>query len=101
MFEETRVDASIKHISAVRLLPNDVWIIFLMDYVSGTPRTDKRENDLACFMDINDATLDSRVTGSTQFLLRNHLQNPNGGLQLTSFVPEDFTRQKYTMFTAR
>jgi len=97
VLEEAAVKASANAITAVRFRPNKVWIIFSMDYISGEAASDNRENDLAAFLDINEAIADELVTGTTRFLLREYSANSGASFRLATFVPEGFDKEQYRM----
>ena len=68
VLEETGIEINIQGLLAVRCSVNNWWLIFLADYFSGEPRSDKNENNEVLFMAKDEALSNPDVTGATKIL---------------------------------
>lgn len=73
--EETSIEARVKNIISIRsiLLPDgnsEIYIVFLLDYVSGTPTPDGIENDSADFLDIDEVIKNENVVYLSRYLIK-------------------------------
>lgn len=73
--EETRIDAAVKNIISLRsiILPDgnsEIYIVFLLDYISGIPISDGTENDGADFFNVNDVIKDENVVYLSRYLIK-------------------------------
>lgn len=73
--EETRIDAAVKNIISLRsiILPegnSEIYIVFLLDYVSGIPVSDGTENDGADFFNVNDVIKNENVVYLSRYLIK-------------------------------
>jgi len=69
VLEETGIEIAPKGLLTVRCSEKDWWLVFLADYVSGTPRSDGHENSEALFMPCDEATYHPDVTSAVKILL--------------------------------
>ncbi len=69
VMEETGVAIEPKGLLAVRCSQKDWWLVFLADYVSGTPRSDNKENSEALFMPCDEALARPDITDATKTLI--------------------------------
>ena len=69
VFEETGIEINPKGLLAVRCSAKDWWLVFLAEYVSGTPRSDSHENSEALFMPCDEAANHPDVTNAVKILL--------------------------------
>ena len=70
ILEETGVEINPKGLLAVRCSKKDWWLVFLADYVAGTPRSDNKENSEALFMPCEEAINHPDVTNATRILIK-------------------------------
>ena len=101
VFEETMVEAQLISLVAARFRANDIWLIFLFKHVSGIPVSDEKENDVAIYKNITAASVDTKVTESTRFLLRNYLECESCGSRLNPYVPEGYNAGDYRFFASQ
>lgn len=88
LMEETNIVAKTKELMAVRFDRSCWYSIFLMDYVSGEPKSDNDENSEAIFMDIKEALQRDDITEITKYVINMYLES--NGLE---FYPE-YTKHK-------
>lgn len=89
VMEETTVTAEPLKIIGIRFNLKDWYAVFLMDYVSGTPCSDNRENSEALFMDINEAVKAADVPDLTRVILQGVIDNRDKALQNLPFVSRE------------
>ena len=70
VFEETGIEINPKGLLAVRCSVKDWWLVFLAEYVSGTPRSDNDENSEVLFMPCEEAANHPDVTNAVKILLK-------------------------------
>lgn len=70
VLEETGVEINPKGLLAVRCSVKDWWLVFLAEYVSGTPRSDNSENSEALFMPCEEAISHPDITDATKTLIK-------------------------------
>lgn len=73
--EETGIDAKVKNIVSLRsiILPNgnsEIYIVFLLDYLSGAPSPDNAENDGANFFNADDIINNENVVYLSRYLIK-------------------------------
>ncbi len=89
VMEETTVVAEPVKLVGVRFNLKDWYAVFLMDYVSGTPNSDNRENSEALFMDINEAVKAPDVPDLTRVILQGVIDNAGNALSNIPFVSRE------------
>ncbi|HHW58174.1 MAG TPA: NUDIX domain-containing protein [Clostridia bacterium] len=99
--EETSIEARIKNIASIRsmILPDgntEIYIVFLLDYISGTPLPDKIENDAADFFDIDKIIKDENVVYLSRYLIEKVWTDNYNKLVFDPFYP--FNNFKYKLF---
>ena len=70
VFEETGVEINPKGLLAVRCSVKDWWLVFLAEYISGTPRSDNKENSEAFFLPCEEAINHPDITDATKILIK-------------------------------
>ncbi|MFV9567927.1 NUDIX hydrolase [Thermoanaerobacter mathranii] len=99
--EETSIEARVKNIISIRsiLLPDnssEIYIVFLLDYVSGTPTPDGIENDSADFLDIDEVIKNENVVYLSRYLIKKVLTYNYNKLSPDPFYP--FDNLNYKLF---
>lgn len=89
ILEETTVVAEPTKLVGVRFNLKDWYAVFLMDYVSGTPNSDNRENSEALFMDIHEAVKSPDVPDLTRVILQGVIDNSENALKNIPFVSRE------------
>jgi len=70
ILEETGVNINPNGLLSVRCSTKDWWLVFLAEYISGTPCSDKNENYEVLFMPCDEALIHPDVTKSTKILIK-------------------------------
>lgn len=89
IMEETTIVAEPAKLVGVRFNLKDWYAVFLMDYVSGTPNSDNRENSEALFMDIHEAVNSPEVPDLTRVILQGVIDNSQNALKNIPFVSRE------------
>lgn len=89
VLEETTVAAEPTKLVGVRFNLKDWYAVFLMDYISGTPNSDNRENSEALFMGINEAVKSPDVPDLTRVILQGIIDNADNALSNIPFVSRE------------
>ncbi len=87
--EETTVVAEPTKLLGVRFNLKDWYAVFLMEYISGTPNSDNRENSEAIFMDINEAVKAPDVPDLTRVILQGVIDNKDNALGNIPFISRE------------
>ncbi|KHO62918.1 ADP-ribose pyrophosphatase [Thermoanaerobacter sp. YS13] len=99
--EETSIETHVKNIVSIRsiLLPDgnsEIYIVFLLDYVSGRPTPDGIENDATAFFDIDKVIDDENVVYLSRYLIKKVLTHNYNKLSPDPFYP--FSNFNYKLF---
>ncbi|OPX44959.1 bifunctional nicotinamide mononucleotide adenylyltransferase/ADP-ribose pyrophosphatase [Ruminiclostridium hungatei] len=89
VLEETTIVAEPAGLVGVRFNLKDWYAVFLMEYVSGTPNSDNRENSEALFMDINEAVKAADVPDLTRVILQGVIDNGGNALMNLPFISRE------------
>jgi len=89
VLEETTIVAEPTKLIGIRFNLKDWYAVFLMDYISGTPKSDNRENSEALFMDIHEAVKAPDVPDLTRVILQGVINNSENALQNIPFVSRE------------
>lgn len=74
--EETAVTVEPRGIIGIRFNPHDWYVVFAVDYISGTPTSDGDENNEVLWVPINEALARDDVPELTKSMLRAALKEP-------------------------
>ena len=97
IFEETGVTARAKAIFSVQFKPEQWCVIFLMEYVDGTPRSDGYENSEVLLIPAEDAVKRDDITNLSRAILKAYL-NDSGGLEKSGYMRNGSTDEDYVIF---
>lgn len=70
VMEETGVSAKTSGMLGIRCHRENWYMLLVMDYMEGEPKSDNNENSEAVFMDVKEALLHDDVTHMTKVALR-------------------------------
>ena len=73
--EETSVSATVKGFIGIRFQKKSWYAIFLLDYISGEPKSDGDENDFAGFIPLVEAVRRDDVTGLSRVIIESIINN--------------------------
>jgi len=101
VLEETSVNVVIRGILHIQFAPDSVWVIFLADYVSGTPVSDNKENDSVLFIDVNEALSSESVSNTTKYFIKNAVNKDKNIFTLSDYVNvsnPNITRENWRLY---
>lgn len=96
--EEAGVTVRAGDLAAVRFTTQEVWCIFLAEYVKGEPRSDQRENSEALFLPVEELLSSEEVVETTKELVKAALREGKPTLAKSSFVNASFTPDAWQLF---
>lgn len=77
VFEETGVTAVVKDFIGIRFQIKNWYAMFLLDYVSGKPKSDGDENDFVGFMPLSEAAQHKDMTKLSRLLVKSVINGVN------------------------
>lgn len=97
LFEETGVTAAARSVLAVQFKPSQWCVVFVMDYISGEPRSDGHENSEVLLLTAEEAVSRDDITNMSREVLKAYL---NGGSTLakSDYIPKTATADDYAIF---
>jgi len=98
VMEETNINAIPKDIVGIRFNAKDWYVIFLMEYISGEPKSDCDENSEVVFMNINEVINRKDVPELTKKLLESVINNGNCGLRKVDYNTKS-EHAPYSLYT--
>ena len=96
--EETGVIAKAKSVMAVQCKPDQWCLVFVMDYISGTPRSDAYENSEVLLIPAAEAIKRDDITNMSRELLTAYVSGNYVGLQKSDYVPASSDTEHYVLF---
>lgn len=98
VFEETGVVVRAKTLLSMQFKSNQWCAIYMLDYISGTPKSDHYENSEVLLLSPEDAIEREDITNMSRELLKIYMTNKNGGIQKNDYIPKSATEQDYVLF---
>ena len=93
--EETGVIAKAIAIKSVQCKPDQWCLVFIMEYISGTPRSDNHENSEVLLIPEEEAVKRRDITNMSREVLRRYSDTE---LQKSYYVPESTDAEHYVLF---
>ena len=98
VLEETGVVVRTKSLLSMQFKSNQWCAVFVLEYVSGTPKSDHYENSEVLLLSPEDAIEREDITNMSRELLKIYLKNKNGGIQKNDYIPKSATERDYVLF---
>ena len=98
IFEETGIVVHAKSLLSMQFKSNQWCAVFVMEYVSGTPKSDNHENSEVLLLRPEIAIERDDITNMSRELLKMYIDHKNGGLNKNDYVPKSSTEQDYVLF---
>lgn len=96
---ETGVNAKAKSIISMQFKPEQWCVVFIMDYISGTPKSDGRENSEVLLLATEECIKRNDITNMSREILKaymtKHFELPRSG-----YVPASTDKDNYVIFGA-
>ncbi len=96
--EETGVVAKAKSLMAVQCKPDQWCLVFVMEYISGTPRSDAYENSEVLLVSAADAVKRGDITNMSRELLMTYMSGNCAELPKSDYVPASTDAEHYVLF---
>ncbi len=97
ILEETGVTAKAKSIIAMQFKPEQWCVVFVMDYVSGTPKSDGFENSEVVLLTLEEAIKRDDITNMSREILKAYISQ-HSELPRSGYVPALANRDNYMIF---
>lgn len=97
IFEETGVTAKAKSIIAMQFKSQQWCVIFVMEYISGTPKSDGYENSEVLLLTPDEAVNRCDITNMSRVILEAYL-NKGSQLPKSNYIPASMDKDGYVMF---
>ena len=97
IFEETSITANAKSIIAVQFKPEQWCAVFLMEYISGTPKSDGFENSEVLLLSPEEAVKRNDITNMSREIIKAYI-NDNVQLAKSDYVPVSSNKDNYVIF---
>lgn len=97
IFEETGVVAKAKSIIAMQFKSEQWCAVFVMDYISGTPKSDGFENSEVLLLTAEEAVKRDDITNMSKEILKSYSEKQSE-LSKSDYVPASADRDSYVIF---
>lgn len=97
ILEETGVTAKAKSIIAMQFKPEQWCAVFVMDYVSGIPKSDGLENSEVLLLTAEEAVKRDDITNMSREILKAYITKYSELLR-SEYVPASANRDSYVIF---
>ncbi len=97
IYEETGVSAKAVSVMAVQFKPEQWCVVFLMEYISGEPKSDGYENSEVLLLTVDEALQREDITNLSRELLTSY-KNGASVLNKSSYVPCSSDGDSYAVF---
>ncbi len=98
ILEETNVTAKSKAVFAVQFKPEQWCIVFEMEYICGTPKTDNNENSEVLLISADEATKRSDITNMSREILTAYDKNKDNALKKSEYFPKSAKPGEYEIY---
>ena len=96
--EETGVVAKAGALLSMQFKADQWCAVFVMEYVSGEPRSDHYENSEILLLDPAEAIVREDITNMSRELLNIYIDNRNRVWQKNTYIPRSCTENDYVLF---
>ncbi len=96
--EETGVIAKAKSVMAVQCKPDQWCLVFVMEYISGTPLSDAYENSEVLLVPAAEAIKREDITNMSRELLTAYVNKSFATLHKSEYVPASTDVEHYALF---
>lgn len=98
LLEETGVTAKVKSLFAVQFKPEQWCAVFVMEYISGEPRSDGYENSEVLLLSPEEAVSRPDITNMSREILKAYISGENSSLAKSGYVPASSDADSYAIF---
>lgn len=98
ILEETGIVTNTRALMAMQFKPDQWCAVFIMDYISGTPKSDGYENSEVLLLSAEEAVSRTDITNMSREILTAYIHNKDAALNKSDYVPQTTVADKYTLF---
>lgn len=98
IMEETGVRTRARSLMSVQFKPEQWCAVFIMDYVSGTPKSDGYENSEVLLLSAEEAVGRGDITNLSRELLAAYRDKNYSALEKSGYVPKSSSADNYVIF---
>lgn len=98
ILEETGVQAKAQSLMAVQFKSEQWCAVFIMDYISGTPRSDGYENSEVLLLTAEEAVRREDITNLSREILTAYRDKKYSALTKSGYVPQSSNADNYVIF---
>lgn len=98
VFEETGVTAKAKAVFAAQFKSDQWCIVFVMEYISGEPKSDGNENSEVLLLSALEAVNRSDITNMSRELLKAYISDKDNILKKSEYVPASANVDDYEIY---
>ena len=99
IYEETGIVAAVKYFIGIRFQIKNWYAMFLLDYVSGEPKSDGDENNFVGFIPLSEAARRDDVTGLSRVIIKSII-NDVADIPLNDYFSGE-KRNEYMLYGLR
>lgn len=97
IYEETGVKATVRSLISMQFKPQQWCAVFVMDHVSGEPRSDGYENSEVLLLPPEEAVMRDDITNMSRELLKAYIAK-KADLSRSGYVPASADKDSYAIF---
>lgn len=98
ILEETGVQAKAQSLMAVQFKSEQWCAVFIMDYISGTPKSDGYENSEVLLLPAEEAVRREDITNLSREILTAYKDKKYSALAKSGYVPQTSSADNYVIF---
>lgn len=98
ILEETGIQTKARSLIAAQFKPDQWCMVFTMDYLSGQPRSDGRENSEVLLLSPEEAVERQDITNLSRVILTTYKTNDYVSLRKSGYVARTSTAEDYVLF---
>ena len=98
LLEETGVHAKAKSVMAIQFKPEQWCAVFIMEYISGTPKSDGYENSEVLLLTAEEAVIHPDITNMSREILTAYKDKTYAVLEKSEYVPQSASAEEYAIF---
>lgn len=98
ILEETGVRTKARSLMAMQFKPEQWCAVFIMDYISGTPRSDGYENSEVLLLTAEEAVKREDITNLSREILTAYKDKNYFVLEKSGYVPKSSSADNYVIF---
>lgn len=98
ILEETGVQTKAHSLMAVQFKPEQWCAVFILNYVSGTPKSDGHENSEVLLLTAEEAVKRDDITNLSREILTAYMDKNCSALEKSGYVPKSADPDNYVIF---